>query len=178
MNDAYVTLVGWVATKPVCRVTSNGISVSSLRVGCTPRYFDREKELWQDMPPTFVTVNCWRQLADNVRASDLKLGEPLIVTGKLRVREYVRGEELRSSTEVEAITLGYDMSRGTCHFERVSRGVATAEDRLEVQQVTDTWASSAGPASEGHPGSPDESPDSDSATEDLGEEFNPESKAA
>lgn len=188
MNDAYITIVGWLAAKPICRVTSSGVSVSSLRVGCTPRFFDREKELWQDMPPMFVTVNCWRQLADNVRVSDMRPGEPLIVTGKLRVKEYVRGEELRSSTEIEAITLGYDMTRGTCHFERVSRGAATVEDRLEVQEATDQWASSAGPAPipgsldpdaglapEGYPGPATEEPDADDEADGA---FDLDSKAA
>jgi single-strand DNA-binding protein len=146
MNDAYVTVVGWLAAKPICRTTSSGIAVSSLRLGCTPRFFDKEKSQWQDAPSMFVTVNCWRQLADNVRVSDMRPGEPLIVTGKLRIKEYVRGEELRYSTEIEALTLGYDMTRGTCRFEKVSRGAATAEDRLELQQATDQWASSAGPA--------------------------------
>lgn len=147
MNDAYVTIVGWLAADPICRTTTNGIPFSSLRIGCTPRSFDRQTGQWQDMSSMFVTVNCWRALADNVRISDMKRGQPVVVTGKLRIREYVRGEELRTSTEIEAVTLGFDMSRGISRFERVSRGgAATDEDRQEVRESTDIWASSAGPA--------------------------------
>jgi len=147
MNDAHITIIGWLAANPICRTTSGGVPVSSLRVGCTPRRFDKSVGQWQDMPSMFITVNCWRGLADNVRVSDMKLGQPVIITGRLRIREYVRGEELRQSVEIEATTLGYDMSRGTSRFEKVSRGGEMTEDDLrEVRESTDQWASSAGPA--------------------------------
>ena len=147
MNDAHITLVGWLAANPVCRTTSTGTAVASLRVGCTPRRFDKSLGQWQDQQSMFVTVNAWRGLADNVRVSDMKLGQPVIVTGRLRIREYVRGEELRQSVEIEATTLGYDMSRGTTRFEKVNRsGEMTDDDLREVRDANDQWASSAGPA--------------------------------
>ena len=147
MNDAHITIVGWLAANPVCRTTSNGTAVASLRVGCTPRRFDKTVGQWQDQPSMFVTVNAWRALADNIRVSDMKVGQPVIITGRLRIREYVRGEELRQSVEIEATTLGYDMSRGTTRFEKVSRGGEMTDDDLrEIRESNDQWASSAGPA--------------------------------
>jgi single-strand DNA-binding protein len=157
MNDAHITLVGWLAADPFNTVTANGTPFASLRVGCTPRRFDKATGQWQDLDSMFLTVNCWRGLADNVRASDMKRGSPVLVTGRLRIREYAKNGNLRYSVEIEATTVGYDMTRGVSRFERVSRGgTTTAEDIKEALAGNDQWASDIGPA-------PD--PDGDAADE-------------
>ncbi|GAA2114323.1 single-stranded DNA-binding protein [Actinomadura alba] len=147
MNDAHVTLVGWLAQDPFYTVTQHGTSFLSLRVGCTPRRFDRQTGQWQDMESMFVTVNCWRGLADNVNTSKLKRGDPVLVTGRLRIRQYVKDEQLRFSAEIEATTLGHDLTRGCAEFRRVQRGgVMTSEDRTEAAEHNDRWAEAGGPA--------------------------------
>jgi single-strand DNA-binding protein len=141
MNDAHVTLVGWIAQEPFYTVTQHGTPFLSLRVGCTPRRFDRQTGQWQDQDPQFMTVNCWRRLAENVNASELTRGDPVLVTGRLRIREYVRDEQLRFSAEVEAITLGHDLTQGSAQFRRVQRsGGMTTEDRQEAERFNDRWA--------------------------------------
>jgi single-strand DNA-binding protein len=149
MNDAQITLVGWLAADPKYIATTTGTPLVSLRVGCTPRRFDRESGLWQDEPSMFVIVNCWRGLADNVNASDMKRGEPVLVTGKLRIREYVRDERVGQSIEIDAITLGHDLTRGSAQFRRFQRsGAATVADRREAERLADLWlAESEQPAS-------------------------------
>jgi single-strand DNA-binding protein len=185
MNDAHITLVGWLAADPFHTVTANGTPFASLRVGCTPRRFDKPTGQWQDMDSMFLTVNCWRGLADNVRASDMKRGAPVLVTGRLRIREYAKGGQLRYSVEIEATTVGYDMTRGISRFERVSRGGATtAEDIKEALASNDQWASDIGPAPDpageapeegsiapvGYPGDGSRSDDDD---EEDGQEYDP-----
>jgi single-strand DNA-binding protein len=141
MNDAHVTLVGWIAQDPFYTVTQNGNPFLSLRVGCTPRRFDRQLGQWQDLEPMFVTVNCWRGLAENVNSSELTRGDPVLVTGRLRIRQYVRDGQLRFSAEVEAITLGHDLTQGSAQFRRAQRGGAmTAADRQEAERLNDRWA--------------------------------------
>lgn len=141
MNEAHITLVGWIAADPFYTVTKNGNPFLSLRVGCTPRRFDRQSAQWQDGDTMFLTVNCWRSLADNVASSQLKLGDPVVVTGRLRIREYVKDDQLRFSVVIDAITLGHDLTRGHAHFQRVSRGgVATAEDQEEAEHYNDRFA--------------------------------------
>lgn len=141
MNDAHITLVGWVAADPFYTVTKNGNPFLSLRVGCTPRRFDRQLGQWQDGETMFLTVNCWRSLADNVASSQLKLGDPVVVTGRLRIREYVKDEQMRFSAVIDAVTVGHDLTRGHAHFQRVTRGgVATAEDQQEAEQHNDRFA--------------------------------------
>jgi single-strand DNA-binding protein len=141
MNDAHVTLVGWLAQDPFYTITQNGTAFVSLRVGCTPRRFDRQTGQWQDMDSMFLTVNCWRGLADNVNSSELRRGDPVVVTGRLRIRQYVKDEQLRFSAEIEASTLGHDLTRGTAEFRRVQRGGGTStEDRMEAAEYNDRWA--------------------------------------
>ncbi|WP_395104072.1 single-stranded DNA-binding protein [Actinomadura sp. SCN-SB] len=141
MNEANVTVVGWLAAEPFFTITANGTPFLSVRVGVTPRRFDRGLGQWQDGETMFLTVNCWRGLADNVNASELKRGQPVIVTGRLRVRQYERDGQWRFSAEIEATTLGHDLTRGTAHFRPVQRGGAlTEEDRQEAREVTDQWA--------------------------------------
>jgi single-strand DNA-binding protein len=166
MNDAHVTLVGWLAQDPFYTVTQHGTSFLSLRVGCTPRRFDRQTGQWQDMESMFMTVNCWRGLADNVNTSKLKRGEPVLVTGRLRIRQYVKDEQLRFSAEIEATTLGHDLTRGCAEFRRVQRGgVMTTEDRAEAAEHNDRWAEAGGlaPATDEEEIEPTESPDIGSA---------------
>jgi single-strand DNA-binding protein len=81
MNDALITLVGFVAAPPRYTITGNGTPFMSLRVGSTPRRFDRETGQWRDGETTFLTANCWRALADNLNSSDLKQGDAFAALG-------------------------------------------------------------------------------------------------
>ena len=47
-QGGYVTLVGFVAQDPVQRETKNGVMVTDLRVGATPRVQDRVTNQWRD----------------------------------------------------------------------------------------------------------------------------------
>lgn len=141
MNEAQITVTGWVAADPYYAVTANGTPYLTLRVGCTPRRFDRRTGQWTDLDTMFLTVNCWRGLADNVNASGFERGHPVIVTGRLRVRQYEKDGQWRFSADVEATTLGHDLSRGTAEFRPVHRsGALTDEDREEAREATDQWA--------------------------------------
>ncbi len=152
MNDAHITVIGWLAADPRYVATSTGTPLMSLRVGCTPRRFDRESGQWQDTESTFVTVNCWRGLAENVNASEMKRGDPVVVTGRLRIREYLKDEQIRFSAVVDATTIGHDLTRGSALFRRMQRGgVASIEDRREAEDLNDIWLDSAaaGPGPDG-----------------------------
>ncbi|WP_431044411.1 single-stranded DNA-binding protein [Streptomyces sp. P1-3] len=86
MNETLVTLVGNVATRPEFRETASGVPVTRFRLAVTARRWDRAREVWQDAHTSFYTVWAWRSLAANVAAS-VTIGEPVVVQGRLRVRE-------------------------------------------------------------------------------------------
>ena len=129
MNEAQVVLAGYVAREPRFRKTHNGYSYTSLRVGYTPRRMDRDSGEWSDGGTSFVTVFCWRGLADNV-ATCVRKGDPVLIKGKLQVRPYTdKAGTARVAVEVEASSIGHDLNRGVAMFQRAHRG--TGETALE-----------------------------------------------
>jgi single-strand DNA-binding protein len=140
VNDAIITVVGFVAAEPRYEVLASGTSLLSLRIGSTPRRYDRDLGQWRDEEPMFMTATCWRSLADNLQASELKRGDPVIVTGRLRIREYAKDGERRLSAQIDATTIGHDLSRGVARFQRTQRATANLpEERRQADDLADRW---------------------------------------
>jgi single-strand DNA-binding protein len=134
VNETPVTFVGNVATDIRSTRSRDGVPIASFRIASTTRRFERGKG-WSDVDTIFVTVVCWRQLAEHA-ASSFSKGEPIIVTGRLRMRQWT-AEDGRSGTavELEAFAAGHDLSRGIAAFTRmatrpVERAGQTAADEL------------------------------------------------
>ncbi|MBV1953175.1 single-stranded DNA-binding protein [Streptomyces albidoflavus] len=123
MNETMVTVVGNVATTPVYRESAHG-PMARFRMAATPRRWDRERQSWTDGPTSFFTIWTTRQLASNVTAS-VTVGEPVIVQGRLRVRETERGGQQWTTAEIDAASVGHDLTRGTAAFRRVRKPVGT-----------------------------------------------------
>ncbi|MGW1746525.1 single-stranded DNA-binding protein [Streptomyces sp. NPDC002092] len=119
MNETIICAVGNVATKPAFRDLASGPS-ARFRLAVTTRYLDREKNEWTDGHTNFFTVWARRQLATNVTAS-LDVGDPVIVQGRLKVREDVREGQNWVSADLEAVAIGHDLTRGTSAFRRPGR---------------------------------------------------------
>jgi single-strand DNA-binding protein len=114
-----VTLVGFVATQPKVRYVNSNIPVANMRIGATVRKIDRETGEWRDGETSFYSVTCWRALARNA-ATCLHKGEPIIVTGKMRVNQWQdRAGGQRSEVVVDADTIGFDLTRGVAQFSRL-----------------------------------------------------------
>jgi len=121
--DAPVYLAGFLTGDPKFRKVADDISSAKLRIAYTARRHNRETGEWTDGATTFVNVQCWRQLADNVTMS-LRKGEPVLVMGRLRIRSYNDAEgKSRTAVEVEASSVGHDLTRGVAHFSRALRPV-------------------------------------------------------
>ncbi|MGE5287706.1 MAG: single-stranded DNA-binding protein [Micromonosporaceae bacterium] len=126
MNEMQVALSGYVASVPKLGQTKAGRFVTNMRVGVTPRRLDRETGQWSDGDTSYMTVTCWRGLASNVAAC-LRKGDPVVVKGKMRVREYEDKEgKTRTVVEVDASTIGHDLTRGVAHFVRTKRSPGDA----------------------------------------------------
>ncbi|MEU3775128.1 single-stranded DNA-binding protein [Streptomyces sp. NPDC032472] len=130
MNDTLVTLIGHVATQIDYKETVNGPS-ARFRFAVTPRYFDRRKDAWTDGATSFYTVWARRTLAVNLTGS-VSVGEPLVVHGRLRVRDEPPDADGNRwfSAEIDATAIGHDLNRGTAAFRRVVK----AEPALMVTQ--------------------------------------------
>ncbi|MFE5585743.1 single-stranded DNA-binding protein [Kitasatospora sp. NPDC056531] len=115
MSEAHVTVLGNVATEVTYGETANGVPMANFRIGCTERRYDRERACWVDGETQWLRVTAWRALAVNLIGS-LAKGDPVLVTGRLRVREWTEGEVRRSRAEIEARSVGHDLTRGTSAF--------------------------------------------------------------
>ncbi|MBK0868162.1 MULTISPECIES: single-stranded DNA-binding protein [unclassified Saccharopolyspora] len=109
MFETGVAVVGTVLTEPRTREVS-GSKVVSFRVGSSARRFDKTTEQWVDGDRLVATVNCWRRVADGVDGVVAK-SAPVVVSGRLRTREYELHGQWRTSVEIEANAVGLDLAR-------------------------------------------------------------------
>jgi single-strand DNA-binding protein len=118
LHDAQVHLAGYVATEPRFKKVAGDTSSAKLRVAYTSRRRDKETGEWTDGPTSFVSVQCWRTLAENVQIS-VRKGEPVLVMGRLQVRRFEDAQGTpRTAVEIEATSIGHDLTRGVAKFSR------------------------------------------------------------
>ncbi|ROR38500.1 single-stranded DNA-binding protein [Kitasatospora cineracea] len=141
MDEALVTMVGNAASGVTYRETPGGVAVANFRLAARERRYDRERGDWTDGGTTWVTVVAWRGLAANVVGSVNK-GDPLVVSGRLRVREWGEEGSRRTEVEIDARSIGHDLARGTSVFRRA----------LEGKSAPGQGGSGAAPAGSGTPG--------------------------
>jgi single-strand DNA-binding protein len=72
---------------------------------------------WVDGETNWYTITSFSKLAINT-ASSVSKGDRIVVSGKLRIRDWDNGERSGTSVEIEATTLGHDLSWGTSVFTR------------------------------------------------------------
>jgi single-strand DNA-binding protein len=116
MSEA-LSVTGLVATTPRHLVTQDGLPITSFRLASSQRRFDRNQNKWIDGETNWFTVTAFRQLAINSSTS-INKGDRVAVNGKLRVRDWDNGERAGTSVEIEADSLGHDLSWGNSVFTR------------------------------------------------------------
>lgn len=125
MTDT-VTLTGVVATKPENVRTSTGLTVTNFRLASSQRRFDRATSAWVDGDTNWYTVNAYRWMANNV-ANSLQVGNHVVLTGRLRVRNWTSGDKRGTAIEVDVDSIGHDLSFGVSHFTRLKAAAPAGE---------------------------------------------------
>lgn len=153
-----VTLAGVVATKPENVRTSTGLTVTNFRLASSQRRFDRATSTWVEGETNWYTVNAYRWLANNV-ANSLEIGNHVVLTGRLRVRNWTSGDKRGTAIEVDVDSIGHDLAFGVSHFTRLKAAVpadqlgapstdgAPEPDPLSSDQqgsVEDAWSTPVG----------------------------------
>ncbi|ALC05943.1 Single-stranded DNA-binding protein [Corynebacterium deserti GIMN1.010] len=172
IGDTNITVVGNMVADPELRFTPSGAAVCNFRMASTPRSFNRQSNQWEDGEALFLTVNVWRQAAENV-AESLSKGMRVIVTGRLKQRSYeTREGEKRSVFEVEADEVGPSLTFAYANVHRQTGkqagqqaspppAQAATESRGGFGQAApanDPWNSAPPAGSGGSGGSDDEPP--------------------
>jgi single-strand DNA-binding protein len=121
-QDNHITLRGYLTAEPTLhQKTATATPVTEIRVGSTPRRLNRETGEWYDAPTSYYRVKCWRRLAINA-ASSLHKGDMVVVHGRFYMSTWVDSQQRpRSTLEIEADSLGHDLTYGWSHFLRGTR---------------------------------------------------------
>ena len=139
MSD-HVTVHGLVATEPRHLTTKDGLDITSFRLAAMQRRFDRQLGKWRDDGTNWYSVASFRILAKNAAAS-LEKGHRVIVSGRLKVREWDAGEKSGISVDIEADSIGHDLLWGSTTFERNTMPVddvdETSQDDPDEPEVDD-----------------------------------------
>lgn len=123
-----ITITGNLAAEPEQRTISPGVLVTNFRVGSTHRRFDKSSEQWVDAYTSWYAVSAYRSLGEHAFES-LHKGDRVIVSGRLRVREWDSGAKRGLAVEIDADAVGHDLLRGVSTFRKA--GAPEAPPREE-----------------------------------------------
>ena len=149
-GDIQITVVGNLTGDPELRFTPSGAAVANFTVASTTRVLDKQTNEWKDGDTVFLRCNVWRQYAENV-AESLTRGMRVIVTGRLKVRQYeTRDGGKGTSVECEVDDVGPVLRYATAKVNKVSRGgggfgdsSGTSAGGASSSSNDDPWATNA-----------------------------------
>ena len=135
-----ITVTGNVAGPPEFKITAGGLPVVNFRLGSAQRRLDRSTGTWVDDGTNWYNVSAFRGLAEHIAASVTK-GEPLVVTGRLRLRPWEAGGKKGVSIDIDADTVGHDLRWGTTTYTKqaTAQGTASAAP-VSPDDGQDSWA--------------------------------------
>lgn len=118
VNSTPITVVGRIVSEISTRLIPAGVKVANFRLLSLERNFDKTTQTWVDGDRMYMTIACWRALADHVVES-LRKGDQVVVHGRLKIHEYRTDDgDRRSNIEVDARAVGPDL---TLHTVTVNR---------------------------------------------------------
>ncbi|MCA1306459.1 single-stranded DNA-binding protein [Microbacterium esteraromaticum] len=133
MRNDVVTITGNIGSEPTYNTTRNGDAVVNFRVGSSTGYWNRATGAWVDDGTSWYAVSAFRSLAEHARAS-LHRGDPVVVTGALKIREWENDTRKGISADIVAEAIGHDLNQGTSAFVRRARPAANT-DRPQPEEV-------------------------------------------
>lgn len=137
-----ITVTGVVATPPT-KGTAAGTPVCNFRLASGLRRFDREQGRWIEYGTNWYSVAAYRYLASNVSESISK-GDRIIVRGRLRVKEWENSGGKGMALDLDAESIGHDLTWGTSSFTRHSRRDAETqtEEPEDIEGANDEFVGS------------------------------------
>ncbi|TQM80653.1 single-strand DNA-binding protein [Saccharothrix saharensis] len=133
-NETRVTICGNVAGPVTHTKVGTGFSRAKFRLFSAERIWDQEDRSWSDGSRMFLTVSCWRMLADNAQAS-LNKGDPVVVTGRLTIKEVEVEGKRQPVVELEATAIGPNLALCTAMPTRTRHTPDSVEARAAPEIV-------------------------------------------
>ncbi|WP_158603948.1 single-stranded DNA-binding protein [Cryobacterium tepidiphilum] len=138
MNDM-TTVTGVVGTPPKHYVTASGLPITTFRLASGLRRFDKDKKAWVDAGTNWYNVSGFRHLAFNL-ARSINKGDHVLVTGRLKVRNWEKDDKRGTSMDLEADAVGHDLFWCTTTPVRSAPSPASAAQAAADAAVPDREA--------------------------------------
>lgn len=135
MSDT-VTIIGKVGNEPTRNQTPGGVPVVNFRLASGQRRYDSRTGQWVDQGTNWYSVAAFRQLAEHAKVS-LRKGDSVIVTGRLKLREWEYNDRKYSSVDIEAESIGHDLRWGTSAFAKAARPPRPDTERADAGTTGD-----------------------------------------
>lgn len=153
MSD-HITLVGNIVGDIEQRATRGGGSVAAFRLAVGERRLDKERGEWVDAHTNYYSISVFGDLGANALRS-LRKGERVVLSGRLRLREWETETKRGVSADVVADAIGHDLRWGTTRFDRTPKPNTQAAPAADAPAPT--AGDSPGEAAWSVPGAPDAS---------------------
>ena len=137
--ESQITICGYVGTdvEYSSGKDQNGQEwhAARFRLGCTPYW--RKGADWVNGITSWMSIRVSGITAQNVHNSVHK-GEPLIVSGRLRTKEWKAADgSIQQQLVIEASSLGHDMARGQSMYMRPGRDTALVMEEAPLGPYDD-----------------------------------------
>lgn len=123
-------LIGTIGSDPRTGTLTDGRPFVGFRLAVNHDYFNAETGSYESGETSWFDVSAYGAIAQACACS-LSKGDPVIVVGRLRVRDWTSGEKSGTAVELIADAIGHNLRFGTGSFSRRNsrRRAAGAEDQ-------------------------------------------------
>lgn len=126
-----ITVTGNLAADPELRFVASGTPVAGIRIGCSDRKLNRQTNEWEDGDTLWLTVSIWKAKGE-AAAEQLRRGDLVTVTGKLRMRQWERDGQRQTAYEIDADTVA-KVILPSRDFQPATSRTATSNDVWQDQ---------------------------------------------
>lgn len=137
-----VTMEGRLVANPELQFLPSGAALCKFRVAANDRKRNAQTGQYEDGDPIFLSVTCWRNMAENV-AETVQQGDLVVITGRLKQRDYEVEGQRRTSYEIDADDIGVSLRFGSARLNRTQRQGQPQQGQYQGQGQDDPWAQAA-----------------------------------
>lgn len=140
-------LIGTIGSDPRTGTLTDGRPYVGFRLAVNHDYFNSETGAYESGDTSWYDVAAYGAIAQACACS-LSKGDPVIVVGRLRVRDWTAGEKSGTAVEIIADAIGHNLRFGTGSFNRRSsrRRAPGGEDQTaEAGSGGTGWGGLSGP---------------------------------
>jgi single-strand DNA-binding protein len=98
-------VIGTLTGDPEIKALPSGLMVATVNIACNERKYNKETQQYENGDATYLRGTLWREYAENV-ANSLRKGDKVIATGRLRMKQWEKDGQKRTSMELDIDEIG------------------------------------------------------------------------